>query len=83
MQGKSTIKYLQKATGKCYKTILYHHFDGYLEVVGQDLVNKLANIQNWCWDDIVNMLVKDKEDEGYEEDDIDEKATTAVPVTIL
>jgi len=52
------------------KAILYHHYDGYIEGVGQDLVNKLDkyfNSDNYCyWSDVVNMLVKDKKDDGYE-----------------
>lgn len=51
---------------KGYKAILYHHFDGYLEGVGQDLVNKLSDVQNWNWDDIANCLLKDRHDDGYE-----------------
>ena len=57
-----------KAKGN--KITLYHHWDGYIEGVGQDLVNKLEpifNSNNKCyWSDVVNMLVKNKEDEGYE-----------------
>ena len=57
-----------KAKGK--KITLYHHWDGYLEGVGQDLVNKFKNMfidNNKCyWIHVVNMLVKDKTDDGYE-----------------
>lgn len=57
-----------KAKGN--KITLYHHWDGYIEGVGQDLVNKLKpffDSNNKCyWSDVVNMLVKNKEDEGYE-----------------
>ena len=57
-----------KAKGK--KITLYHHWDGYLEGVGQDLVNKFKNMfidNNKCyWIHAVNMLVKDKTDDGYE-----------------
>ena len=57
-----------KAKGK--KITLYHHWDGYLEGVGQDLVNKLKDAfidDYFCsWTHIVNKLVKDKEDTGYE-----------------
>jgi len=57
-----------KAKGK--KITLYHHWDGYPEGVGQDLVNKLQKVFDndyFClWTHIVNKLVKDREDEGYE-----------------
>lgn len=47
---------------------LYHHYDGYPEGVGMDLMyrsnsNKFTN--NWVETDIANLLIKDK-DECYE-----------------
>ena len=42
---------------------IYHHHDGYMEGVGADLNNRLANRRNWYAADIANQLVKDTKDE--------------------
>lgn len=48
---------------------LYHHCDGYPEGVGLDLWNRFSEkLGNSRYDavDVVNELLKDKEDDGYE-----------------
>ena len=48
---------------------LYHHFDGYPDGVGYSLLceSKTWNEWNkWYNNSIVNELIKDKEDDGYE-----------------
>ena len=48
----------------CY---IYHHHDGYVEGVGQTLINFLQKLPNWSWfmEDIVNQLIK-MEDKEFE-----------------
>lgn len=53
------------------QVVLYHHWDGYPEGVGYDLVERFRkNFQpgqpEWTMAGVVNMLIKDKEDQGYE-----------------
>ena len=49
---------------------LYHHCDGYPQGVGAFLYRKIQErLDNDCFsfaEDVVNMLVKDKEDDSYE-----------------
>lgn len=54
-----------------HEVMLYHHCDGYPEYVGKNLFEKfgekLKNKDCYLYvDDIVNGLIKDKEDDGYE-----------------
>ena len=47
--------------------LLYHHWDGYPEGVGFDLIQRQKQLKTWNGDTIVNELVKnEKEDDGYE-----------------
>jgi len=46
---------------------IYHHHDGYLEGVGEFLREFLKDIgKYWSVEEIVNRLIKHKEDRGYE-----------------
>ena len=49
------------------ESLIYHHWDGYPEGVGYDLLEKSKNFPEYWWvDSITNKLLKDKEDDGYE-----------------
>lgn len=47
--------------------LLYHHFDGYPEGVGFDLVKRQKQLKTWNGNAIANELVGNKDkDDGYE-----------------
>lgn len=54
------VTYLQQSL------LIYHHWDGYPEGVGFDLIKRQKQLKTWNGNVITNELVKDKEDNGYE-----------------
>lgn len=71
MSTRCCVKVIKSFEGKTAKTaevMLYHHYDGYPEGVGADLVERSAKWsktypeRGWDIDDIVNGLVKDDSD---------------------
>lgn len=69
---------LVKVIGEYSKVNIYHHWDGYPEGVGFFLMEKFYDkliakadpedpfSTNLDFNDVVNALIKDKDDEGYE-----------------
>ena len=51
------VTYLQR------EVLLYHHYDGYPEGVGFDLIRRQKKLKTWNGNALVNDLVKDTKDE--------------------
>ena len=51
------VTYLQR------EVLLYHHWDGYPEAVGLDLIKRQKQLKTWNGDILANDLVKDLADE--------------------
>ena len=49
------------------EVLLYHHWDGYPEAVGLDLIKRQKRLKTWDGNILVNELVKNtKKDDSYE-----------------
>lgn len=66
MSTRCNIVVSEKRRNETVKCFLYHHHDGMLEGVGADLRNFLKDKTYWYLTDIVNDLIKNKDDDEYE-----------------